>query len=151
MSLATESIPAEIKAVLYDALSPVDVDVMRVAEDLYGVADLLHADQRLRQAMTDPSRSASDKQDLVTQAFGSVVQAATKAVLDAVVASHWSKNADLGGVVEACGVRATFIAAKNAGKLVDVEHELLQIQDLLADNRELRMRLSDMGVGDPHE
>lgn len=151
MSLQLESIPAEIRAALDAALVPTDIDGMRVAEDFFGVADLLHANAQLCRAMSDPARPTADKEALVAGAFGPSVQAATLSVLKAAVGEHWSRPSDLALLAESLGVTATLASAMRAGALAEVEHQLFLVQDLLQENRELRIRLSDMGLGTQHE
>ncbi|MCD4549646.1 MULTISPECIES: ATP synthase F1 subunit delta [unclassified Schaalia] len=151
MSDLTELLPITVRTTLDDVLSASEVDVMRLAEDLFGVADILRADSRLRRALSDPARTVSDKEDLVSHAFARSVESSTCCVLNSMSAVHWSQPDVLPDITEMCGIYVTLMAAKRADALETVENELLRVQEILSDNRQLRMSLSDMGTGTAHE
>lgn len=133
------------------ALAQPGVDAMRVAEDFFGLSDLVREDARLRRGMTDPARSVDDKRALSRGAVGSVVTATTATVLDDLVASHWSDPMDLHDACEVLGIIATMEDARRNNALETVGQELFAVADFLADYRDLRLELSDMGHGNRHE
>ncbi|MDO4258937.1 MAG: F0F1 ATP synthase subunit delta [Actinomycetaceae bacterium] len=153
MTALLDSIPTAARNALEDALTSGDgVNAMRVGEDLFGIADLIDTgDPRLRRSLTDPARPDSDKADLVEAAFGSEVTPTTVRVLQALTGAHWSRPDELGGAVEVLGAHAVLLDAKRSGSLSTVEEELFQVQELLADHRELRVRLSDLGDTTAHD
>ncbi|QPK80617.1 F0F1 ATP synthase subunit delta [Schaalia sp. ZJ405] len=129
---------------LDQALAPAGTDVMRVAEDFFGLADVVATNSQLRRALTDPGRDSADKQALVAGAFSSHLAPATLSVLDVMVADHWSNPSDLKNSLEVLGILAVLTDAQRADMIVTVEHELMNLIEVLTDHRELRQRLSDM-------
>ncbi|PID97576.1 MAG: F0F1 ATP synthase subunit delta [Actinobacteria bacterium] len=127
------------------------VDVIRVAEDFFGLSDLVRSDIRLRRALTDPARSTDDKQAFVKTAVGEAVAPATVEVLNTLVASHWSNPMDLHDACEVLGIISTLEDARRHKALETVGKELFAVADFLGKNRDLRMRLSDMAPGTGHE
>ena len=93
-----ESVP--YSRVLADALAVPRTNTMRVAEDFFGLADIVKEDQKLARALTDPSRSASDKRALVRTAFGPHVTAATSSVVAAMASDHWARREDVDAALE---------------------------------------------------
>lgn len=133
------------------ALVDTGVDAMRVAEDFFGLSDLTRDDARLRRSLTDPSRSAADKQALAADAFGSKVTPTTLTVVNELVASSWSDPMDLQDACEVLGIVAALTDAQHKGQLELVGHELFQTAEFLGGYRDLRLELSDMGHGNRHE
>ena len=70
MHAASEIAYRGAEDVLRDALGAGDSPAMRVAEDFFGLSDLVRTDARLRRALTDPSRSAQDKSALMLNVHG---------------------------------------------------------------------------------
>ncbi|WP_076464616.1 F0F1 ATP synthase subunit delta [Actinomyces mediterranea] len=136
---------------LDDALALVDTDAMRVAEDFFGLSDIVKGDVRLSRALTDPARSGDDKEKLARDAFGSSVTEACMTVLVAIVRDHWSKPEALHDALEVLGILSVLTDAHRASRLLEVEAELFEVRHFLAGQRELRLRLSDLGTGTSHE
>jgi len=151
MSAATEAGVARARVSLTETLDGAATPAMRIAEDLFGLADLVKTDSRLRRSLTDPGRTGTDRARLADDAFGAHVAPETRTVVRSVVAEHWSDPMGLYDALEILGITATLEAARAAGRLEDVEHELFAVSGLLADDRELRTALSDMGRGTAHE
>ena len=101
-----ESVP--YSRVLADALAVPGTNTMRVAEDFFGLADIVKEDQKLARALTDPSRSASDKRALVRTAFGPHVTAATSSVVAAMASDHWARPEDVDAAYAAALARTRF-------------------------------------------
>lgn len=133
------------------ALATPGTDPMRVAEDFFGLADLFKENTRLARAVTDPARSVADKQGLLSGAFGSHVTAATMSVANAVVADHWRHPADVADALEVLGILGVLNAAGAHNALDQVREELFQVRYFLQNTRDLRVRLSDLRLGDEHE
>lgn len=151
MSLALEPIPQSVQSVLQSELEQFAGDHLRVAEDFFGLADLLGSDARMRRALSDPARSAAEKGQLIDNAFGASLTAPALTVLKEIGATHWSRPDDLPEAVEGCGAHAVLHAAHQGGALKETEEELLHVHDFLGDHRELRVGLSDLGGGSAHE
>ncbi|WP_022868298.1 F0F1 ATP synthase subunit delta [Schaalia vaccimaxillae] len=136
---------------LDSALATPGVDAMKVAEDFFGLADIVRADSRLLRAMTDPARSHSDKENLVRQAFGGHVQDSTMKVVTEVTTGHWSNPDDVFDTFEVLGILSVLTDALRQGQLEQVEEELFAVRQVLADERQLRIKLSDSDLAGPHE
>ncbi len=151
MSAPTRIDEVPYAGTLLDALALPGTPAMRVAEDLFALSDLVKTDARLRRALTDPSRSSTDKAGLVDSLFGAKMSPAALRVLDAMVAGHWTKPEALHNAAEVLGIIAVLTDAKRENALGEVEAELFEVRRFLGANRELRLTLSDMSTGTPHE
>ena len=145
--VALASATRTLEATLADAT----VDAMRVAEDFFGLSDLVKEDARLRRALSEPSRSAEDKKTLLRHAFGARLNPHTYTVLDVIVEKHWSDPMDLYEAMEVLGIVSTLTDAQRHAQLEMVGEELFATAEFLGHYRELRMELSDMGKGNCHE
>ncbi len=139
------------EAILHRELLGNSVDAMEVAENLYGVSDLLRSTPRVRMAMTDPGREAQDKSEFVKEMLSSAVTSQALNVLEELARGHWSSPDDVAVACETLGNQAVFLAAENAGQLEAVEGELFAVHEFLGEHRELRIGLSDLGVGSAHD
>lgn len=151
MRAASEATLVRAEDALHDVLGAGGSDAMRVAEDLFGLADLLVNDVRLRRALTDPARTAQDKARLAREAFGDAVRPETLGLVDLLVGGHWTDPMDLRRALETLGIHAVMEDALGRGRLKVVEDEIFEVSLLLAGNRELRNRISDLGTGTPHD
>ncbi|MDI9587392.1 MAG: F0F1 ATP synthase subunit delta [Gleimia sp.] len=137
--------------VLLQAMRHDDVNAMAVAENLYGFSDVLRDSARLSHALTDPGRSVEDKRQLAHDLLVGGVESQTIDVVQELASGRWSDPHDLDTAVETLGNEAVFIAAEREGKLKQVEEELFAVHNFLAENRDLRVNLSDLGVGSAHD
>ena len=151
MGTASETVTARAIAVLRDALGTGSVEAMRVAEDLFGLSDLARTDVRLREALTDPARTAGDRTALARDLLGPHVAPATLDVLESLVSGHWSDPMDLHDSLEVLGILAALDDAIDHDAIGTVEDELFQVRQFLAEHRELRNDLSDLGRGTRHD
>jgi F-type H+-transporting ATPase subunit delta len=121
-------------------------DRARIADELLSVAALLRAQPRLRRALTDPSRSRSDRSELIVSLIGGKVTTVVVDVMAVLVAGRWSRPADLLDATERLGVDAVLAAAENADALSDVEDELFRFGQIVSGNPELAITLGDPGA-----
>jgi len=121
-------------------------DRARIADELLSVAALLRAQPRLRRALTDPSRSRSDRSELIVSLLGGKVTTVVVDVMAVLVAGRWSRPADLLDATERLGVDAVLAAAENADALSDVEDELFRFGQIVSGNPELAITLGDPGA-----
>lgn len=133
------------------ALALPGADAMRTAEEFFALSDLVKADARLRRALTDPSRSGDDKAALARSLFAERMSEPALRVVDALVRGHWSKPEALHDAAEVLGILSVLEDALRAGTLDEVDDELFEVRRFLAARRELRLTLSDMSTGTPHE
>ena len=136
---------------LEDVLALPEAPAMRIAEDFFGLSDLVKTDGRLRRALTDPSRSAQEKASLVDALFATKMNEGTVKIVKDMVADHWSTPESLHDAAEVLGILAVLAAAQREGELASVENELFEVRRFLASHRELRLTLSDLSTGNPHE
>jgi len=137
---------ADAFAVLTEALGrAVDggADAARVADDLFGVADVLRREPSLRRTATDASISPGAKADLVRQIFGAQLDAASLDIVATAAGRRWAATRDLGDALEQLGVIAVVRSAEQAGQADALEDELFGFGRLVAENPELRDTLSD--------
>ncbi len=118
-------------------------DAERVADDLFGVADVLRREPGLRRTATDASLLPDAKADLVRQIFGGRLDDVSTELVAAAVRHRWAATRDLGDSLEHLGVVAVVRSAEQAGQGDALEDELFGFGRLVADNGELRDALSD--------
>ena len=121
------------------ALATPGTDAMRVAEDFFGLADLFKENTRLARALTDPARSTAEQAFPGRAAFASHVTGATMTVIDALVAEHWRRPADVTDALEVLGILGVLNAAGAKNALDQVREELFQVRYFLAHHREVRV------------
>lgn len=117
-----------------------------VSEGLYAVAGLLDREPSLRRAFTDPASSPVSRRSLAQNLLGAQLPALPLAAFTELVASPWSKAADLRQAVETVAASAALRAAEGDGVLDDVEDELFRFARLLDREPALRAALTDPGL-----
>lgn len=151
MRAASEKSLKAATAVLNRLMSETDADTMTVAENLFGLSDLTQDSAAVRNALTDPGRSSEDKRTLTRNLLDNNVTPQTVSIVEELASGNWSHPKDLTEALETLGTEAVFIAAEKEDKLAEVEEQLFRVNTFLAEQRELRIGLSDLGVGGPHE
>ena len=137
---------AESLATLTEALgSTVDggADAVRIADDLFGVSEILRREPSFRRVVTDVSVAAKAKSDLVRGVFGDQLDAASLDLVANAAGRRWAATRDLGDSLERLGVIAVVKGADKAGEADALEDQLFGFSRLVADNPELRDALSD--------
>ena len=137
---------AESLATLTDALkAAVDggADPARVADDLFGVSEILRREPAFRRVVTDVSVTAQGKGDLVRQVFGEKLDRSSLDLVAAAAGRRWAATRDLGDALEQLGVIAVVRSAEQAGQADALEDQLFTFSRLVAENPELRDALSD--------
>lgn len=151
MRAASEnSLKAGLK-VLQQVMHQGDIDAMAVAENLYGLSDLARTSNAVRHGLTDPGRTIDDKRQLAHDLLTGGVESQTIDIVQELAAGHWSHPNDIGEAFESLGNEAVFAAAERENKLPEVEAELFAVNSFLGEHRELRIGLSDLGVGSAHD
>jgi F-type H+-transporting ATPase subunit delta len=137
---------AESLATLTEALgSAVEsgADPARMADDLFGVAEILAREPSLRRVATDTSVSAAAKADLVRGLFRDKLDAASLDLVATAAGRRWARTRDLGDALEHLGVVAVVTGADRTGQADSLEDELFGFGRLVTENPELRDALSD--------
>ena len=118
-------------------------DGNRIADDLFGVSQLLATQPSLRRVLTDLSRPADDKATLARQLFGGKVDDASLELIAWAVSRRWAATRDLGDALEHLGVIAVVKAADRNGDADRLEEELFGFSQVVNGSPELRDALSD--------
>jgi F-type H+-transporting ATPase subunit delta len=122
----------------------------RMADDLFGVADLLRREPSLRRTVTDVSLPSEPKVALVRQIFGEVLASDSLDLVATAVSRRWAAPRDLADALEYVAVVCVVKAAEQRGEADRLEDELFGYGRLVTDNPQLRDALSDpaRSVGD---
>lgn len=120
---------------------------LRVAEELFAIADMVRDDSRLGRSLTDPARAREDKVRLADDLFAATVTSQTLEVIHTLVEGEWSSSSDIIEGLEQVGIHALLRDAKSHDGLDRVLSELSDIHQVLLSNRELRTQLSVLGRG----
>jgi F-type H+-transporting ATPase subunit delta len=115
----------------------------RLADDLFGVADVLRREPSLRRTVTDASLPADAKAGLVRQVFGDALDGDSLDLVTSAVGHRWTAPRDLADALEHLGVVAVVKGAEQQDEADALEDELFAFSRLVADNPELRDALSD--------
>jgi F-type H+-transporting ATPase subunit delta len=137
---------AESQELLYEQLGTAvngGADGNRIADDLFGVAQLLESEARLRRILTDVSTDADAKAGLVRQVLGGKLDEFSLQIVGQAARLRWAGTRDLGFALERVGVVAVVRAAEQDGHADALEEELFSFGRLVADNPGLRDALSD--------
>jgi F-type H+-transporting ATPase subunit delta len=118
-------------------------DLVTLADELDGVADLLGREAHLRRTLADSSRSADDREGLASRLFDEKVTTSTGEVVKAAVTSHWSRPEDLVDGLRTVAREALLVSAEREGRLDAVEDELFRLGRIVGGEPELERLLSD--------
>lgn len=123
------------------AALPGSGDLGTVAQDLFGIADLLRSEPGLRRVATDVSVPGEAKSGLLRDVLAGKVSGGALEVVTTAVAQRWTAARDLADAVEQLGVVA---AVRSTGDDADrLEDELFAVNQLVQGSPELREALSD--------
>ena len=118
-------------------------DAARLADDLFGVSEVLRREPSLRRVATDVSVTSEAKAELVRGIFAASLDPASLDLVAAAVGRRWAATRDLGDSLEHLGVIAVVRSADQSGQADALEDELFAFERLVTDNPELRDALSD--------
>ncbi|GAA0540027.1 F0F1 ATP synthase subunit delta [Paractinoplanes ferrugineus] len=117
-----------------------------VADEILAVADLLRAQPRLRRALTDPSRPAAERGELLRSLLSGKLAEASVNTVAALAAGRFSRPSELLDATERLGVEVLLRSAEKAGSLAEVEDELFRFGQIVSGSAELAVTLSDPGA-----
>lgn len=121
-------------------------ELLTVAQDLYGVAQILTGQSQLRRLLADGSTDPHARTGLLTRLLGNQVSAPAMRLLGAAVESRWSTAWDLNDAVELAGDRVLFGQAQKQVALDEVEDELFRFGRIVDGDDRLRGLLDDATV-----
>ncbi len=114
-----------------------------IGDALFQVARLLDSRASVRRALTDPGRSAADRETLARRLLDGRVEDAAVELVAAAVHERWDRPSLLVGAVLRFGVLAHLAAAEAAGRLDSVEDEVFRFNQVLRAEPALRAALLD--------
>jgi F-type H+-transporting ATPase subunit delta len=117
-----------------------------VADEILAVTGLLRAQPRLRRALTDPSRAAAQRAELLRSLLSGKLAEVTVDTLAALVTGRFSKPSELLDVTERLGAEVLLRSAEKAGTLAEVEDELFRFGQIVSGDAQLAVTLSDPGA-----
>lgn len=148
MSVEQQANRSKAQDVLISVLSQ-GGDSNAIAEDLFGVADLLGSRGDLTGALIDPARTAADKQRLAADLLADRLQPQTMKVVDTLVSLHWREAGTLLETLEELAAQAVLEQAYEQDQLWQVEQELQMVYELFRSSRDLRTLMASSFVGAP--
>ena len=113
-----------------------------LSNDLFAIVNALGQNVALRRAITDPSRSAADKSDLLKQLFGTRISDKAFAIAAKAIENRWSSPSDLLIAMEQIAIQAEAGAANARGELDKLEDEIFTFSRALLANQDLRNALN---------
>ena len=119
------------------------VDPAALADDLFGVSGALDSSAALRRALTDPTREAGAKGDLVTRLLSGKVSTTALQVVTTLVGQRWSSERDFVDTVENFAVQSLAAGAESRGRADAVEDELFRFERIVAGTPALRDAVTD--------
>ena len=134
------SAQARLDAYVDSAQAP---DLQRLGDEVFAVTRLLVEQRSLRRLLADPSSPESARTGLVDRLLGRQLAAPTLDIAKQLVASRWSRPADLVTAFESVARLALLAVAEKDGSLDDVEDELFRFGRVLDREPELASLLAD--------
>jgi F-type H+-transporting ATPase subunit delta len=117
-------------------------DVIKLAKELFEFVGILDNSAALRRALTDPSRTGSEKSDLVRNLFKGKFSNDAINLAAKLAEMRWSTHKDIADVFEQLAIEAEASSANLSGQLDRLENELFQISQIIVRNSDLRQNLN---------
>jgi len=139
------SMRAALDSKLKDLSHPAAIEF---AADLFTVLTVLSSSVGVRRALTDNSRDASSKAELISNLFGKNIGAPTQALIANAASLRWSSPAELADAIEQLAVEAEASAAEKNNELEKLEDQLFDFTRVLIANPDLRQALNTSADSD---
>ena len=139
------SMRAALDSKLKDLSHPAAIEF---AADLFTVLTVLSSSVGVRRALTDNSRDASSKSELISNLFGKNIGAQAQALMVSASSLRWSNPAELADAIERIAVEAEASAAEKNNELEKLEDQLFDFTRVLVANPELRQALNTSADSD---
>ena len=117
-------------------------DAAQFSADLFTVLTVLSSSVGLRRALTDNSRDAASKAELISNLFGKNVTEAAKTLFSQAASLRWSNPAEIADAIENLAVESASTAADKSGELEKLENQLFDFARVLIANPEFRQALN---------
>lgn len=139
------SMRAALDSKLKDLSHPAAIEF---AADLFTVLTVLSSSVGVRRALTDNSRDASSKAELISNLFGKNIGAPAQALIASAASLRWSSPAELADAIEQLAVEAEASAAEKNNELEKLEDQLFDFTRVLIANPDLRQALNTSADSD---
>jgi F-type H+-transporting ATPase subunit delta len=134
---------AALRVALDSALKGVSAgDASAISSDLFKALVAIDSSTGLRRALTDSSRDAASKSDLVSDLFKKSLSGPALSLLATATSLRWSSPSGIADAIEQIAVEAEAAAANLNGSLDLVQSEIFTFSKLLIENPDLRTALS---------
>jgi F-type H+-transporting ATPase subunit delta len=117
-------------------------DAAQFSADLFTVLTVLSSSVGLRRALTDNSRDAASKAELISNLFGKNVTDAAKTLFSQAASLRWSNPAEIADAIENLAVESASAAADKSGELEKLENQLFDFARVLIANPDFRQALN---------
>ena len=117
-------------------------DAAKFSADLFTALTVLSSSVGLRRALTDNSRDAASKAELISNLFGKNVTEAAKTLFSQAASLRWSNPAEIADAIENLAVESASAAADKSGELEKLENQLFDFARVLIANPEFRQALN---------
>ena len=114
-----------------------------LGDQLFAVVDALDRSGGLRRALSDPSRTADDKEGLAHDLVGVKADARVVDLVATAARRRWSVPEDLIEALERLAAETVLASAQATGALERVEEEMFRLGRVLARERRVRDALTD--------
>lgn len=118
-------------------------EITDLAEDLFGVADMLDRESTLRRTLADASTDPKTREDLARALLAQRLGARGLPVVVEAVRARWSSSRDLLRGLERLARVALLVQAERAERLDAVEDELFRLGRIIGGRPDLERLLSD--------
>jgi F-type H+-transporting ATPase subunit delta len=141
MNAATEARVSELDRTV-DALKP----SAELAEELFGIADVLREQAALRNALADSTTADDSRRAMATALFGGKLSDTAISVITDAAGLRWGAGSRLTDAINRQGLRVLFGTAQAAKALDQVESELFHLNRAVAADTDLRQALDNRNV-----
>ena len=117
-------------------------DAAVFATNLFTILSVLSTSIGVRRALTDNSRDASAKAELISNLFGKNISSPAQSLLALAASLRWSSPGEIADAIENLAVEAEAAAAHKNGELERLENQLFDFARVLRANPELRQALN---------
>jgi F-type H+-transporting ATPase subunit delta len=136
----------KLLAQVVDKQSATDVAVL--ASDLFIILAVLSTSIGIRRALTDSSREAGAKAELISNLFEKNISAPAQSLLASAASLRWSSPGEIADAIENLAVEAEAAVADKHGELEKVEAQLFDFARVLRANPELRQAFNSSADSD---
>jgi F-type H+-transporting ATPase subunit delta len=117
-------------------------DAAQFSNNLFTILSVLSSSVGMRRALTDNSRDAGAKAELISNLFGKNIGAGAQSILATATSLRWSSPSELADAIEQLAVEAESVVADKNNELDKLEDQLFDFSQVLTANPELRQALN---------